>query len=337
MHGLGCSDLAADVNPPIFADAAPFAGTDPLLRSHIGEESLGGCALASGGRGSWVPRHWRILATASTNMEEEERTTRIEFKLEGASRDEGLVRFSDFAAFVEGALATLRALERAETKSRRARIDYRITQLEVGSAVLAIEAVGGIELRQTEQRVALRFAQGLAAVRSGLDELAGIDPAVRDAMSRMLAPLGRGVKSINANVAGVTLSLTGKVPSLLPAVGAGAESAAMGSFTGSIDALNVHDEPFFYLYPAAGPSRIKCVFDVAKLEKVREAVKRFTTVSGLIEFSDASPFPQRIIVEDVVALPDAASLPDMKSLWGKYPELTRGLDAVAFVDSLRDA
>jgi len=270
-------------------------------------------------------------------MSEPGRRIVIAFKLEGSSRDDGLVRFADFAAFIEGTLATLRAIERAETNQRHAKIEYRITQLEVSSAALAIEAVDTPQLRDTEHVVATRFAQGLAAVRDGLGEMAAFEPPVRDALARMLAPLRRGVRSITTNFGETEIAIVGRTDGLLTLVEFKEETAAVGSFSGSVDALNVHGDHFFYLYPAAGPTRIKCVFDAAMLGKVRDAVKRYTTVTGLIEYAEPSPFPQRIIVEDLESHPDPDTLPSMKSLWGKYPNLTRGLDAVAFIEQMRNA
>lgn len=268
-------------------------------------------------------------------MNETKSGTAIEFKLEGSSRDDGLVRFADFAAFVEGTLATLRALERAETGRRQSKIEYRITQLEVGSAVLAIEAIGIPGLEDTNRVVAAKLARGLAAVRDGVVELSAIDPRVRGAFGRMLAPLGRGVRSLTATFGDTEIAIVGRTDAALALSMANEESAAVGSFSGSIDALNVHGEHFFFLYPAAGPTRIKCVFDLSLLPKVRDAVKRYTTVHGLVEFAEPSPFPQRIIVEDIEPHPIASELPTMRSLWGKFPVLTRGLDAVEFVESLR--
>lgn len=270
-------------------------------------------------------------------MSEPETRTVIGFKLEGAPRDGGLVRFADFATFIEGALATLRALERAETKQHHAKIEYRITQLEIGSAALAIEAIHTPELSATGHVVATRLAQGLAAVRDGLGDVTALEPQVREAMTKMLAPLKRGVRSITTRFGETEVAIIGRSDTRLTLITHADESAAVGSFSGSVDALNVHGDHFFYLYPIAGPSRIKCVFDAAMLGKVRDAVKRFTTVTGLVEYAELSPFPQRIIVEDLEPHPEPSQLPTMQSLWGKYPDLTRGLDAVEFIEQVRNA
>lgn len=271
-------------------------------------------------------------------MSDAENKITIEFKLEGAVRDAGLVRFADFATFVDGTLATLKALEREATQARHARIEYRITNLEIGSALLALEAIDVQEYRATEEFVATRLAEGLATVRDGLGDFAAFDAGVRASFVKMLSPLRRGVRSITANVGETRITITGHPgEKLLEFVEVGDESVAVGSFSGSVDALNVHGDHFFYLYPPAGPTKIKCVFDPAMLDDVRGVVKRYTTVYGLVEFVDPNPFPHRIIVDRLEPHPDPAELPTLSSLWGAFPHLTGGLDAAEFVQRGRDA
>ena len=260
----------------------------------------------------------------------------IAFKLEGSAADDGLVRFSDFAAFVAGALTVLRSLEREMTNARQATIDYRITDLEVGSAALTLEPIGTPEQAGLDQRVAARFAEGLAAVRDGFTDLAEFSPSVRDGFAAMVAPLRRSVRSIATVIGDTTISLV-RSPAGLTVAAPAEESAAVGSFSGSVDALNVHGDHFFYLYPPAGPTKIKCVFTPALLESVRNAVKRHTTVYGLVEYSEPSSFPTRIIVERIQSHPDDDELPSLTDLWGIAPDLTGGVDEVEYVRRLRDA
>jgi hypothetical protein len=269
-------------------------------------------------------------------MAEHDQTNAISFRLEGASRDEGLVRFADFAVFIEGTLLTLKAIERGATSKKQARVEYRVTQLEVGSAVLAIEPVTNAENHHLGAIVTTRFAQALSAVRDGVADAAGLEPAVRDAMKKMLAPLNRGVRSITANFGGTQISIAGRADDALAITKPEYQTSAVGSFSGSIDALNVHGDHFFYLYPVVGPTRVKCVFDSSLLGKVRDAVKCMTTVKGLVEYDDGNPFPQRIFVEEIQTHPAVAELPTMRSLWGKYPSLTGDVDPIAYLEEIRD-
>jgi hypothetical protein len=260
----------------------------------------------------------------------------IAFKLEGAAADNGLVRFSDFATFVAGALSALRSLEREMTNARTATIEYRITELEVGSASLTLEPIAAPDHPGLDQRVVERFAEGMAAVRDGLADLAPFGPAVRDAFGTMMSPLRRGVRSIAAVVGDTTISVVRSPAGAVTVTTPSEESAAVGSFSGSVDALNVHGDHFFYLYPPAGPTRVKCVYAPALLESVRNAVKRYTTVHGLVEYAEPSSFPTRIIVDRIEAHPDERDLPTLADLWGSRPDLTGGLDEVDFVRRLRD-
>lgn len=261
----------------------------------------------------------------------------IAFKLEGAASDEGLVRFSDFAAFIDGALTTLRALERAETGSRHSRIEYRVTQLEIGSAVLALEPIETPELREIERRIVGRLVEGLSAVRDGLADITTFEPSVREGLNQMLAPLRDGLRSVTATVGDATIEIEGRRDRVFERAQVDEEIAAVGWFSGSVDALNVHGDHYFYLYPPAGPTRIKCIFNPALLDQVKSAVKQYTTVYGLVEYTESSPFPTRIVVDRLEAHPDEGDLPTLTQLWGTAPNLTGDIDEVTYMRLLRDA
>jgi len=269
-------------------------------------------------------------------MAEPESKIPISFKLEGSPRDQGLVRFSDFATFVEGTLATLRALEREATNAAQAQIEYRVTQLEISSAAFALEAIDDPTTRETEKIIAARLVEGLAAVRDGLVGIAAFDPSVRNGLSKMLSPLRRGVQSVSALIGDTPVTLVGRAAAKIRLAEVFEESAAVGSFSGSVDALNVHGDHFFYLYPPVGPTKIKCVFSPDLLDEVKSSIKRYVTIFGLIEYAEPSAFPVRIVVDRLVAHPPAVQLPSLSSLWGISPS-AGGPDEVIFVRHLRDA
>lgn len=114
-------------------------------------------------------------------------------------------------------------------------------------------------------------------------------------------------------------------------------SAAIGEETGFLDALNVHDELIFYLYPSGFSERVACYFTSELLDVVRPAVKHYVTVRGRMMYLPDSLFPSRVDVNalDIHAPPD--KLPTLTSLIGAAPDLIGGLDSVTFVRRLRDA
>ncbi len=257
----------------------------------------------------------------------------ISLKLEGSPQDQGLVRAQDFVAFVSAALACLRRLEGA--RMSRTKVVYRVVDLSVSSAVVELEASSPEDVHALASKVVENFLTGLTAVQEGMLEFAGYEPELRDAFSAVLTPLQGHARSLTVESDARSVTLTSVPPAVLEP---GVQSMSVGTFAGFVDAVNVHKTPVFYLYPSAGPSRIPCVFDRhTLLEEVRQAIKRYTTVHGLMEFQPGSSFPSRITADRIEVNPPESELPTLRSLYGIAPDLTHGLDSVTFVRQLRDA
>lgn len=261
----------------------------------------------------------------------------LTFTLQGSSKDEGLVSARDFTTFLDGVIGALQAIERGVTRQRRSVLDYRITQLEIGSAIIAFEPIAETESNGLRETVTTRFAEGFAAVRDGIADRSSLEPGALRGFSKMLAPLKRSVRQITAAIDGVEI--------VVYAGGNGAgfqlqspvEGASVGSYAGFLDALNVHRTEVFYLYPPVGPNRVACEFEDRLIDEVRNSLRRYVTVHGLIEYTRASAFPVRIVVDRIEANPDPGAGTRISELWGIAPNLTNGVDSVSFVRSIRDA
>jgi hypothetical protein len=262
---------------------------------------------------------------------DDQESPRVEFSLEGDPRDDGLVLAQDFLRFLESALDTLRRLE--IERGRKPVIDYRIVGLDIGSAVIALEP----EPRYKDAPAVIAdFLAGIAAVRDGTIESSRFRPETQRSFVSLLRPLSQShLRSVTVSSDSVAVQLVG-VPELALRELHAPELAAVGTMSGYIDAVNVHDEPVFFLYPVAGPSRIRCLFDRALLEQVKGALKQFVSVRGLQEYPANSPFPTRIVVDSIEVHLESEIVP-IEALWGSVPELTRDLDSVSYVRLQRDA
>lgn len=257
----------------------------------------------------------------------------IHFKGDGKGEP---VDATDFVDFLAGSLTTLRKLEQSESPGTRPRIEYTLVDLKIGSATVAIRGEAPSTAPVRPESIAQAFAEGLVALEGGVLGLLGYEPDIQRSFERLVRPLKRGLRSVSVAVGEQRIELLAerfKDVALEPDL----ETASMGSFSGFIDAINVHTEPIFYLYPVVGPSRIRCVFDRTLLESVRDALKHYATVYGLIETYEGNPFPALIVVERVEINPPESELPTLGSLWGIAPDLTGGIESTAFVRQLRDA
>jgi hypothetical protein len=259
------------------------------------------------------------------------------FTLKGPPEDEGLVRAGDFMTFLEGVIGALRAIERGATRQKRAMLEYRITQLEIGSATIGFEPVVEGDAETLPAFVVTRFAQAFAAVRDGVADRASFDAGAFEALNKMVAPLKRGVRSITAQIDGTEISLHAGTNGKGFRLDAPVEGASLGSYAGFLDALNVHRTEVFYLYPPVGPSRVPCEFNMSLIDEVRDSLRQYVTVHGLIEYTKQSAFPARIVVDRIEINPLSKEAVRISDLWGIAPNLAGGVDSVSFVRSLRDA
>ena len=109
----------------------------------------------------------------------------------------------------------------------------------------------------------------------------------------------------------------------------------LGSVSGPIEALNIHNQMAFYVYPASGP-RVKCTFSEDLLSRVRDAIGRHVTVHGTIDYDAAGLFPVALAVDEMDVHPDTAQL-KLRDFFGVMPNLTGGVDSAAFIRAQRDA
>jgi hypothetical protein len=258
---------------------------------------------------------------------------RLEFRLEGDPRNEGLVLAHDFVAFLASALGVLRKLE--EERGRKSGFGYRIVDLEIGSALVAIEPE--VEQDPNAAEIVGAFLEGAAAIRDGTIDQKKFQPETRRAFLSLVRPLRENhLRSISIRSDSVDIELADESVAPLWLL-SGPELHTVGELTGYIDAINVHREPVFFLYPEAGPARVRCLFDRTLLDQVRSSLKRFVSVQGLFEYPPGSPFPARVTVDRIEVLPDEDELPSLESLFGSVPDLAADMDSVAYVRRFRDA
>lgn len=258
---------------------------------------------------------------------------RLEFHLVGDPRDDGLVLAHDFVAFLGSALAVLRRLE--ADRGRKPNTVYRIVDLELGSAAVALEAAAPDSFDAPQ--LLADFLEGVAAVRDKTVEQLPFPGETRRAFLKLMEPLRENhlhSVSVRADTVDVELRSDG---SQLFRILSGPDLHSVGELTGFIDAINVHREPVFFLYPVLGPTRVRCLFDRSLLEQVRSSLKRYVSVFGLIEYPEGSSFATRVTVDRIEEHPDERDLPSIESLFGSVPGLTGELDSVAYIRRYRDA
>lgn len=256
-------------------------------------------------------------------------------RLEGSPRNDGRVRARDFVEFFETLLRVLKGIEKG-TSGSAPPVAYNIVDMSVSSAVMELEAESLDETGFLAREVVKRFGEGLKALESGSLGAIDFDEDVVRGFAKLMAPLGEDLPSVTVRAGEIQVVLTADNTEEFTLLSE-QETFEVGSFTGFIDAINVHTEPVFFLYPPVGPTRIPCEFDRTMLDEVRDALRHYVTVYGLFTYRPGLAFPARITIDRIEINPPERELPTLASLRGIAPDLTGGLDSVTFTRQLRDA
>lgn len=262
-----------------------------------------------------------------------ELANRVTFRFRGRPEDEGFIRVGEFARFLEDVLKALHRVE-GDVAPRSGTI-YRLRRLETGSAVIEVEAVPRRNRLDRSRVVVGTFVAGLRALQTGAPVPEALHPSTLAAFGKLVEPLRTGAR-LEVLAEGAPFELS---PALAERIAqlAAHDFAATGSVTGAVDALNVHEDLVFFLYPGVLPGKVACYFSRELLDEVRQAVKRHVTVVGRLLYQRGSALPHRVDVDELHIHPPEEELPAGVSLAGIAPHLTGGLESTDFVRRLRDA
>lgn len=270
---------------------------------------------------------------ATMNKEDEgqaaERT--LSLRLVGPRGRGQAVDARDFADLVSAAIECLRCLERES--GSEASVYYRLVGLELGSAVVTILPESKEDGHSTASEVATGFERGFRAL--GESKIAETSFGVRTQQS--FAGLQRALRRGNEAV-----ELTGRAKHRLDSKTVSRkprtqkqEVKSVGSVSGRVEALNIHDKMVCYVYPDSGPARITCRFTEDILDQVTAAIGRYVTVHGTIDYDSTGTFPARVAVEQIDV--HDFERPRLKDLFGLTPDLTDGVESAAYIRAKRDA
>jgi hypothetical protein len=217
---------------------------------------------------------------------------------------------------------------------------YRVTSITMNSpATFVVEAVskprvpgGAVHSR----RVVSKLSKDLKTV------IAGKRPREADyellesygALSRPMRNHGAQVSLVFEDDASMELprNLDVRVDEIL-----GPDQLELGSVVGSLDVIDVHRKPhLFKVYPAIGPSSIKCQFPEKMLGEAIAGINRFVRIHGELHFKKAERFPHLIKVSRIEPMPDSSEVAKLSTLRGIAVGALRGVSSAEYVDNVRN-
>lgn len=260
----------------------------------------------------------------------------IELKLDGSPDDGGKVRINEFIEVLDRVRICLQKLDKHLSKSGKPSTYYRIKELKSSSPKVVIEAV---PYKPREVRDVLgHFVETIQTIQ----EQNRLPEWFKD--TELLGDFKGLTSQFKKHVSNIEIKRNGEVIQIRKQLEINIEKIlgeivyiSKGTIAGHLDTINVHGENHFYIYPSIGPTKIRCHFKEALLDKIKPGIKRYVNVIGTLHYKKGEAFPARIEADNIEVYPPESKLPTLGSLGGMAPQITGGLDSVSFIKKLRAA
>ena len=255
----------------------------------------------------------------------------ISLRLVGSQGSGHAVDARDFADLVTATLACLRCLE--EESDSTVAVVHRLVGLKLGSAVVTIRPESKDDRNSTAKEVAANFERGIQALEESSIAETSFSAKTQRSFVGIQKPLKRGNRAIEFKgraeyrLSYDTLHRTARAKKR--------EIKSIGSVSGRVEALNIHEKRVFYVYPVSGPARVACRFRKDMFDQVQAAIGRYVTVHGEIDYDQTGAFPANVVVDRIEA--HEGEGPRLKDLFGAVPNLTGGVESAAYIRAMRDA
>lgn len=272
---------------------------------------------------------------------------RITFKLFPGAGDEH-VRLQDFIHQLDSFRVALQKTERF-LSGHESQVQYRIVGLRHNSPpVIVVEAFSPSENTPVQpQQVVSSFIGSIKQIRSAakkkpkdkgqsvVSDRPCFDLATLEAYMDITSTLEKGISRIDIKNTKQRVTIDQGFKSEVVKM-IGPDRKAMGSLSGRLEKINLHNAAQFHIYPAIGPSKVVCDFPCSLKDEVKKSLDEYVTVFGSVRYKKWSKFPYAIDVDRIQAHPPVKDLPTLESLRGINPGATGELSSEDFIRRLRD-
>ena len=255
------------------------------------------------------------------------------FRLEGPSAENGRIDARDLASFLGSLLDCLEQVRKGSAES--VPVDYPVVGLSPGSATVEIELRSGKDEGKSARVVATRFEAGFRALEKREIHRASFDMRTRQSFINLTKTLSKSVHWIY--LTGTQTHRLGLADRVKSNPGSKSPGQSIGSVSGRVEALDVRGAPFFRLYPPTSSNGIKCSFRRSLWKQVLGSVQHYTTVHGVMRYEIDGLWPTHVRVDQIDVHPPEDQLPGLADLFGAAPDLTGGIESAAYIRALRDA
>jgi hypothetical protein len=260
----------------------------------------------------------------------------IVLELEGPQAEGGHVRLHDLLEELQALKAALDSVDKQYEATKKAVLYYRVVNLTHSSPIRVTLQPVAKQRRLQKKEVDVvarhhRFFEKLQAVRDN-NPPEDMEIETLDAFKRLVQKKDQAFTraTIYNGAAKVELNdeFRHNVDTLLQG-----DQCSYGTMTGKLQALNVHGQITFWIYPSHGPRRVYCTLPSEKRKQMLSSVDRLVRVRGRKLFRPMANFPHRIDAVDFETLEDTCESADLLNLRGTV-ETEEG--SVEMIRKIRD-
>lgn len=260
---------------------------------------------------------------------------RIRIIVDGDPRDQGHVRLTDFLRQLDSVRKALRHTEGLLETGEREQVYYRIIDAHRESPLtVTLEGVAEKPSKFPGQVVG-KFLSSINEIKKSGKIPKDFDYPTAEAYLEITAPQRQHVSSLILANGRRRITIDHQYREKISKA-IGPDEFVEGSVTGTLDTVRLHNRTAFEVFPTVGPKRVVCHFRPDMKEKVKHALESYVCVYGRLRYKHWDKFPHAIDASDLEVFPPDDQLPKLSDLKGAIPDLTGGLEAHEFLDTIRN-
>lgn len=265
---------------------------------------------------------------------------RISFSFISDTPD-GHVRLSDFIQQLESFKVALQKTERLISGESDSLVQYRVVGLRHNSpATVVVEAFSSSPDSVAPGKIVSTLIDSIKQIRAtGLrkpkPEPTHLDLPTLEAYRDLSGALEKSVSKVVIKNTKQRVTIDRDFREEVIKI-IGPDKIIMGSLTGRLEKINLHNTTQFNMYPPIGPARVSCDFPPNLKQAVKDALDETVTVSGRLRYKKWYKFPYAVSVDRIRKHAPQDLVPSLNSLRGIFPDATGNVSSEEFVRKARD-
>lgn len=269
-------------------------------------------------------------------------TNRFKITMKGDEADESL-RLSDLIAQLDALKKVLNELDKRVSGKRAVSLYYRVVGLSMNSpATIEVEAVSNSASAGARRAKDKHGAAVIKRLKSDIKQVnrgrrpTDSDVELLETYKSLSPPQNSHVTQFTfesaAEAIDVSRSFEAKVEKIL-----GPDQIENGSLVGSLEVINIHNQQnTFRIFPAVGPSSVRCRFAPALLSQAVDGIGHFVRITGELRYKSSEKFPHYMLVNKIEKLPEKPVNVSLSALRGMAKGSFGKISSADYVNKVRN-